>query len=914
MSRHNMIKTSFCAIAMAMTMSVFGATPVVMPGTGMVELAQQPANLRRGDVAIGLLPATQSMHIVVSLKLRNQSELDSFIARSQRRDTVLAQRSMPADDFIAMFAPTKAQAAAVVDYLTRSGFTNIEVATNRQLVSADAPADAVQAAFHVGLVKVRTHDGRDAYANTGAVMIPATLRDVVVAVMGLQTIHTFHTSAHPVANHYSSVRKSSVPGFSGYDPTEFATIYGASGTANASAVPVGIISEGSMTSVLRDLTTFTTSHHLPAVATQVVGKGSSDTAGDDEWDIDSQDIVGMSGGVKKLTFYAASSLKDGDISLAINAAVSANSEKIINVSLDECEIDAKADGMAAATDQILKQAVAQGQTFSVSSGDSGAQECSGSSYPPLTVSYPASSPYVTAVGGTVLFTSSDTYTSEVVWGQSPTEASGGGPSNFEPLPLWQTGIGENADQTTRGVPDIAFDAAPAEGSVIVLHGNLAQYGGTSLSAPLFAGAWARVLAAKGSNFGFASPRLYQLPADSFNDVLSGDNLGYSAFLGWDYASGFGSLRIGQAIHDFSVPIASFSFTNKVYTVNFTDTSNDWNGKLSKHVWTFGDGSTSTDANPSHTYATFGSFEVTESVTDGASGNTGSIAQSVYVQGPPPVVDFLAYPDLPLENTFFGNVEFFDLSRDQGDGSVVIDWDFGDGSSDHSYGLGSAIYHKYVVGGTYRVTEVLHDSLSGTGSIAKAILVPPVQAPSITLPAASDGGYTVSWSAVTGATYYVLLQQAPYDNWVIVSKSQTRSWFSTTDLGPHASGTFKYQVQACNAAGCGTLSAVASITVTLGVQALPPRLAPNLFVTPKTGSTGDYTVEWQPILSEPSSLSYELQMSNSEGAFWVAAIHARGYSLVVHGKPPGTYDYRVRACNGSGCGPWSTVVEVVVSLP
>jgi hypothetical protein len=287
----------------------------------------------------------------------------------------------------------------VANYLASAGFVNVSIAANRQLVSADATADTVHAAFHTGLVHMRTHDGRDAYANMGNVMIPAPLRQTVLAVLGLQTVNVFRVSARRASGNV--VHPSSVPGFTGHSPTEFATIYGG-GVPTASTIPVGIIAEGSMSAVLSDLQAFTTAHHLPAVSTQIVGSGSSDTTGDDEWDIDSQDIVGISGGVKKLIFTVRPRCITAT-SPPTSMLVTANATKIVNVSLDECEEDARSDGMVAAVDQILEQAVAQGQTFSISTGDHGTQECAGNGpYPTISVSYPASSQYAVAVGGTTL--------------------------------------------------------------------------------------------------------------------------------------------------------------------------------------------------------------------------------------------------------------------------------------------------------------------------------------------------------------------------------------------------------------------------------------------------------------------------------------------------------------------------------
>jgi hypothetical protein len=59
---------------------------------------------------------------------------------------------------------------------------------------------------------------------------------------------------------------------------------------------------------------------------------------------------------------------------------------------------------------------------------------------------------------------------------------------------------------------------------------------------LFAGAWARILQTN-PGLGFAAPYLYTLPASVLHDVISGTNHGYSAKLGWDWATGLGSFKV-----------------------------------------------------------------------------------------------------------------------------------------------------------------------------------------------------------------------------------------------------------------------------------------------------------------------------------------------------------------------------------
>ena len=624
MPSHFRLKLLVAAIGIAAAGSI-SATPAgtAVASNAFVALNQHATALRQGDVVTGPLSPAQPIHIEVALKLRNPGELHNFIATARNSTLSIVQRAMTPSQFATGYAPTAQQANQVAAWLKAAGFTHVQIAPNRMLVSADGRADTAQAAFKTTFAQVRTHDGRAAFMHNGDVQIPASLQDVVLSVVGLQSVHQAHTFAKPMQAGYTT------QAVTGHNPTEFASIYGGSGVATAAGVPVGIVTQGNITQTITDLNTFTSQNGLATVTTQTINTNgtSSDTSGLGEWSLDSQDIVGMAGGqVGKIIFYNIPTLSNANLTADFNAIVNANATKIINVSLGECETSAQGDGSAAAQDQIFQQAVAQGQTFSISTGDSGADECGDGG---VTPSWPAASQYVVAVGGTTLNASTTTWNSATVW-----TSGGGSSSTFEPQPSWQNGV---APGSKRGLPDIAYDADPNSGSKIIVSGATQQYGGTSLSAPLFAGTWARVIAIKGAGVGFAAPLLYQLPASDFHDITSGNNGGESASAGYDLASGRGELIISGAANDVGggggggnvPPVANFSDSISNLVVNFTDSSTDSDGTIASRSWNFGDGATSTATNPSHTYSAAGTYSVSLTVTDN-SGAANTKTQSVTV--------------------------------------------------------------------------------------------------------------------------------------------------------------------------------------------------------------------------------------------------------------------------------------------
>src|SRR5581483_3476784 len=101
--------------------------------TAMVNLHPAVA-LRTGDQVVGPLAFSHPMHVVVTLKLRNEQQLDSYLAKP-------GFKPLTSEQFNAQYAPTAEQAQAVANYLTKAGFTNVKIAPNRALVEADGSAD-----------------------------------------------------------------------------------------------------------------------------------------------------------------------------------------------------------------------------------------------------------------------------------------------------------------------------------------------------------------------------------------------------------------------------------------------------------------------------------------------------------------------------------------------------------------------------------------------------------------------------------------------------------------------------------------------------------------------------------------------------------------------------------------------------
>jgi PKD repeat protein len=266
--------------------------------------------------------------------------------------------------------------------------------------------------------------------------------------------------------------------------------------------------------------------------------------------------------------------------------------------------------------------------ITVSSGDDG-----------YGVQYPAASRYVTAVGGTSL--TKNTGVSRG-WSETAWSGAGSGCSALEQKPAWQHDTG----CTRRTVADVSAVANPSTGVAVydsfgsTSTGNWFVYGGTSVASPFVAAVWAL-----GPAVATTSAQIPYLHTGGWYDVTSGSNTNHcrSGYLckavgGFDGptglgtptgASGFGGTVGGGGGGGNTPPVASFSNTCTDLQCSFTDTSTDPGGSVVGWSWTFGDTTGSTAQNPSHNYASAGTYTVSLTVTDNG-GLTNSTSKQVTV--------------------------------------------------------------------------------------------------------------------------------------------------------------------------------------------------------------------------------------------------------------------------------------------
>jgi pseudomonalisin len=527
--------------------------PALSAQTVWVNTATQGINLSQLDRAteLGPAPSAQAITVRLALKMQNQSAAVNYVRSINDPASSLYGQSLTPDQFAAAYGATSAQISAATAYLKNAGFTNIVVEPNNLLVSADGTIAKANAAFHTNISQFNQF-GETVYGNTSVAQVPQALAGVVGAVLGLNNIGRMKPTL-------VSRTQVATPNYAvSYNPQDFWKIYGNGSTPSGANASIAIIAEGNVTQVIKDLRTAEAAFKLPQVPVSVVQVGipSSDTAGLDEWDLDTQYSTGMADTVKHLYLYDGTSLTDSDLALEINRWATQNVAKAASASLGECEFFPFLDGSMLADDNSFLQAAAQGQTFFASSGDTGSfcpvgVGTNGVPAGAPFVSYPASSPYVIGVGGTTLLADSgDVYDKEITW-----YSGGGGISQFEYCPYWQSAAGiASCQNNSKGVPDVAMDADPYSGANVYVNGTVEAVGGTSLSSPLALGVWSRVISGK-PKLGFAAPHLYSLyngtvtpgtyPQGGYHDIIAGANGLFTALPGYDYTTGLGTFSISQ---------------------------------------------------------------------------------------------------------------------------------------------------------------------------------------------------------------------------------------------------------------------------------------------------------------------------------------------------------------------------------
>ncbi len=494
-------------------------------------------------------PANPKETIDVTIRLRSRAGKKPIVDADEFKKPIEKRTILSRKDFEQRHGADPDTIARVESFARQHRLTVKEKSPARRTVILSGTVAAMNEAFGVELKQYEHPNGRYR-GRTGPVHIPTELQDAIEGVFGLD--NRPQAKPHFRRRRERAGARAQATGQS-YTPTQVASLY---------SFPTGVDGSGECIALVElgggykptDLSKYWTQLNLtkkPAVSAVSVGNGDNHPTGDPngpdgEVMLDIEVSGAIAPGAKIVVYFADNT--DAGFLNAITTAVhdSTNNPSIVSISWGGPESSWTQQAMTT-MDEAFQAAAAMGVTVCVAAGDDGSTDGVGDGL--NHVDFPASSPNVLACGGTRLVASGNSITSETVWNELANNegATGGGISDFFPLPSWQNGAGvppsANPNQNVgRGVPDVSGDADPTTGYLTRVDGQSGVIGGTSAVAPLWAGLIALINESIGKSAGFINPLLYQnaSTAADFNDVTSGNNGAYPAGPGWDACTGLGS--------------------------------------------------------------------------------------------------------------------------------------------------------------------------------------------------------------------------------------------------------------------------------------------------------------------------------------------------------------------------------------
>lgn len=536
----------------------------------------------------GATPRAQRLRVTVALAPRDPLALKAFATAVSTPGSAQYGRYLTVAQFARRFGATPAHAAAVARSLRADGLRVGALTGNRLQLPVTGTVARLQRAFAVSERQVRVAGGRVAHMNTRAPTLPTTISPWVQGVIGLDDVtldrplslqrgrRTTPAGAATPVLHSQALTAGPQPcssatavagadnnyfgSGSGYTADEISSAYGISSyypTDEGAGQTVALFEEQpySPSDIAQYQACYGTAASVAPVDVDGGPGAFSLSDGDGEAALDIEMITGIAPKANVLVYQGpANATSPADI---LNAIASQDKAKIVSSSWGACEKDTE-QSVIAAENTSLQEMAAQGQSFFISSGDSGSTQCyqtSGGQDPSLSVIDPGAQPFATAVGGTTLGNVVSDGQGDEVWqipnnGSYPTESvwndgiqddgsasgTGGGVSDQWAMPGYQSsaaatlGVVQSSSQRACGgqfcreVPDVSADADVNSGYAVLVSpgsGEPAQWtiiGGTSAAAPLWAAFTTLADASptcRGLTLGFENPSLYALAGSAY---------------------------------------------------------------------------------------------------------------------------------------------------------------------------------------------------------------------------------------------------------------------------------------------------------------------------------------------------------------------------------------------------------------
>ena len=590
--------TAVCAVVLAMAVTLVSQTtqranritqelnsgPVVTISGTVHPLTRQASDLGEANPGMRL----ESMTLNTAPSVAEKAELDALLEAQQNPKSAQYHQWLTPEEFGERFGLTEADLSQVTGWLETQGFTVKSVAPSRNLITFSGTVAQAERAFHTQIHQYRI--GVDTrISNATEIAIPQGLANVVAGVGGLSG---FRPKPRAAVKRLDPQFTSQFSGNHFLAPGDWATIYNVTPiyTAGYTGTGMHVGIAGQTYFPQEDIDDFRAAAGLSATKLNMVCISTADctdVAGESVGDIGEADLdVEWSGGIAQdatVDFvYAAADDPDQDVIsaavyLVTTYKVGGAVVPVISISYGDCETQFSAN-QRTVFDGFLEEAVAQGQSVLNSSGDAGAAGCdqgNTTATQGAVADYPASSPYVTGVGGTTfsadgsasspepganeywsysstadIISSALQYIPETSWNDTAYDQSldptntlasgGGGVSLYYAMPNWQWAPSNFSGTPMRFVPDVAFSASADHDPYLICsqiftsatdpsetdgpscvdgfresNTDLMAVGGTSATSPSFAGMLTLLVEKYGKQGNFNQP-LYSLAAQPTN--------------------------------------------------------------------------------------------------------------------------------------------------------------------------------------------------------------------------------------------------------------------------------------------------------------------------------------------------------------------------------------------------------------
>ena len=449
----------------------------------------------------------------------------------------------------------------LTDWAQRQGLSVTWRAGDRWAAIEGTPG-AMSNALDVDVRDYRARGGRLFYASPQQPQVPDQLRPEVTGLGRILSYTPFHDAQRWMF-------PMDVPGL-GLSPQALLRTYDVEPLTKA-----GFTGKGQTVVVFAfdgvdqpDLDMFTTTFGLPSFAPEIVGGMATQRSGEATMDLEA--VHAIASDARTVLVNARPTVEGGGAYQKI-AAMMDDVERRYPAALWTFSIGWGCDKLITATDlepirAALRSAHHTGTTSFNASGDLAGLECQGGedwSTPPgpdeVGLDAVASLPEMTDVGGTTLSTDADgNWLAEQAWYDVPIlHGTGGGVSSLFERPLWQEQLGVGKGAGRRLTPDVSAVGDPETGVEFVFRQTVFAGGGTSLSAPLWAGMAAilnQYLHENGGRpLGDLNPLLYEVAQGSklpgFRAVPQGANAVDRSAPDFDLVTGLGTPRLKNLAED-----------------------------------------------------------------------------------------------------------------------------------------------------------------------------------------------------------------------------------------------------------------------------------------------------------------------------------------------------------------------------